>query len=99
MKYSLIIWYELTDPEINSHRLVQKIKSYRTWARLGNSAYLICTDQPPISVRNELVELLGADDKIFVSTTTRPSAWRGLSESVGKWIVANQKKLPEESDT
>jgi CRISPR/Cas system-associated endoribonuclease Cas2 len=89
MKRVLLIFYDLADPGQNREALVKKIKT-RTWARLGDSAYLIVTDEPPTVVRNDLTKVLTSNDRIFVGTASAPSAWRGLPEDVSKWIVEHQ---------
>jgi hypothetical protein len=88
---SLLVFYDLADPARNREALVQKIKSYGPWARLGAFAYLIRTDQPPAAVRDGLKTVLGEGDRLFVTVSSRPAAWRGLPEAVSKWILANQK--------
>jgi hypothetical protein len=92
MNRVLIVWYDLAKPEQNLNRLVQKIKSYGKWARLGNSAYLISTDVIPKTVRDNLSAALQDGDRVFVGVAARPAAWRGIPEDVGKWIVANQQQ-------
>jgi hypothetical protein len=91
MKRTLLIFYDLTDPSQNREGLIQKIKQYATWARLGNGAYLIVTDKNPVAVRDHLYAGLTANDRLFVSVAPAPSAWRGLPETVSKWLLANQK--------
>ncbi len=90
MKRVLLIYYNLVDPGQNSEPLIKKIKS-RSWARLGDSAYLVFTEEAPSAIRDELSTVLAANDRIFVGAAPAPSAWRGLPEAVSKWIVENQK--------
>jgi hypothetical protein len=91
MSQILIVTFDLADAGKNREALIKKIKDYHAWARLGGSAYLIKTDQTPVQVRDSLKEDLGAGDKLFVGVASRPAAWSGMSEGVGKWILKNQE--------
>jgi hypothetical protein len=88
----LIVTYDLLNPGQNYEKLIQKIKSYPAWARLGGSSYLIATDATVIQVRDNLGTVLDRNDKLFVGTCPVPSAWHGLPEDVAKWILENQPK-------
>lgn len=87
-----IVTYDLVTPGQNYEKLVKKIKSYSSWARLGGSAYLIGTDSTVEAVRDNLNALLDSNDKLFVGTCPVPSAWSGLPDDVSKWIQENQPK-------
>lgn len=91
MNSVLIISYDLANPGQNYESLIQRIKAYGQWARLGGSAYLILTSQTPQQVRDHLVQVLDANDKIWIGVAPRPSAWKGLPNEVANWILANQK--------
>ena len=87
----LIISYDLVNPGQDHKKLLQLIKSYSGWARLGGSAYLISTNSSPKSVRDHLVTALDRNDKIYIGVATAPAAWYGMPDDVSKWILANQK--------
>lgn len=87
---TLLVTYDLINPGKNYEVLLQRIKSYGVWARLGGSSYLIRTDQTPVQVRDFLSTALDGNDALFVGSAPPPSAWRGLSDEVSKWIHANQ---------
>lgn len=91
MSQVLILSYDLMNPGQNYERLVKLIKDYPSWARLGGSAYLLFTDQTPTQVRDHLKQALDVNDKLYVGVSPAPSAWAGLPDDVGKWILANQK--------
>ena len=86
----LIISYDLMAPGKNYEPLIQKIKAYGAWAKLSSSAYLVMTSDDPTRVRDTLVSVLDANDKIYVGKVVAPAAWRGLPDEVSKWIIANQ---------
>lgn len=87
-----IVTYDLLNPGQNYEKLLQKIKSYSSWAKLGGSSYLILTDKNPVQIRDHLKVILDENDKIFVGTCPVPSAWYGMPENVSKWILENQPK-------
>jgi len=88
----LIVTYDLIDPGQNYEKLLQKIRAYEIWARLGGSSYLIVTDSSPVQVRDDLSSALDKNDKLFVGSCPVPSAWTGLPDDVSKWIQENQPK-------
>jgi len=92
MKKVYIITYDLIQPGQNYTSLIEKIRGYGTWAKIGGSSYLIITDQNPSQIRNNLRSALDPNDKLFVSFCPSPSAWHGLPEDVSKWILENQPK-------
>jgi hypothetical protein len=87
----LIVSYDLVNPGRNYEALIQRIKSYGQWARLGGSAYLILTANTPAQARDYLVQALDQNDKLWVGMAPAPSAWRGLPDDVANWILTNQK--------
>ena len=89
---TLIVSYDLHRPEQNYDKLLQKIRAYGSWAKLGGSAYLIITSQTVTQVRDNLGSVLDSNDSLFVGTCPVPSGWKGLSEEVSKWILENQPK-------
>ncbi len=91
MRQALIISYDLATPEQNKEPLIRLIKSYPSWVRIGDSAYMISTDESPTQVRDALCRVLDRDDTIYVGLASAPAAWYGLTDGVGQWIHANQK--------
>ncbi len=88
----LIVSYDIKNPQLNYERLTGKIRSYENWAMLGGSAYLIMTDKTVVQVRDDLLPLLDAGDRLFVGTCPVPAAWSGLPDDVSRWILENQPK-------
>lgn len=86
-----IVTYDLKNPENNYEDLIKKIRSYKSWARLGDSSYVISTKQSVISIRNKLSDVLYNNDKLFVGKVNAPAAWYGLSEEVSDWLKNHLK--------
>ncbi len=91
MARTLVVSYDLKNPGQNYQTLLQRIKAYDSWARLGGSAYLILTSDSPAQVRDNLIAVLDRNDQLFVGTAPAPSAWYGMADDVSNWIQANQK--------
>ena len=89
---TLIVVYDLANPGQNYEKLLQKIKAYNGWAKLTGSSYLIATPLNVVQVRDDLRHVMNNNDKLFVGYCPVPSAWKGMPEDVGKWILANQPK-------
>ena len=85
----LIVSYDLGSPGQNYERILQLIKAYDSWAKLGGSAYLIRTEASPVQVRDNLKTALDVNDKLYVGAASEPAAWTGMPEDVSKWIQAN----------
>lgn len=86
-----IISYDLGNPGRNYEALLQRIQAYGAWARLGGSAYLILTNQTTAQVRDNLIQVMDGNDKIYVGLLGNSAAWAGLGEQVSNWIRNNQK--------
>ncbi len=87
----LIVSYDLVNPGQNYEQLLALIKSYKSWARLGGSAYLVLADSLPKEVRDNLMQALDTNDKLYVGVAPAPAAWIGMPSDVANWIVSNQK--------
>ena len=88
---TFIIYYDLYKPGQNYERLIKEIKSYRFWARLGASSYIIVTNDSAVVVRDTLRTVLCNKDKLFVGIVNAPAAWIGLGDEVSQWLRNNLK--------
>lgn len=75
---SLVILYDIvadaTSADVYS-RLYEAIRSYGTWAHITESCWAIRTDQSAVEVRDNLLRLLRATDRLFVVQTAHIAAW------------------------
>lgn len=82
-----IISYDLGTKDASRYdQLIGKIKSYQNNICLGESSYLIETDETSLGVRDALRDFLVDGDKLYVGRVTSPAAWYGLSDLTSKWI-------------
>lgn len=92
MRQCYIITYDLVNPGRNYDALLQRIKSYVGWAKLGGSSYLILADnRTAVQIRDFLLEVLDKNDVLYVGLMGNVAAWIGLGEVVANWIINNQK--------
>lgn len=83
------VTYDLKEPGQRYNELIEKIKSFEGWAKLGESCYLIKSDEEAVAIRNNLKMVLDSNDKIYVGQTSTPAAWYNLPTEVSKWIKDN----------
>ena len=83
------VTYDLKEPGQRYNELVEKIKSYDGWAKLGDSCFLIKSQLSAVEIRNTLKVFLDSNDKIYIGQTTTPAAWSNLPEEVSNWIKSN----------
>jgi len=93
MNEILIITYDLKNPSFNFETLIQRIKYFGAWAKLGTSAFLIFTSASPTEVRDYLKEVLTENDKLFISVIKAPAAWFGIGNEVSSWIRDQYTKV------
>lgn len=89
MTNTYIISYDLSEPGQNYESVINIIKSYSGWARLGGSAYVIITDKSAVEVRDKLLKVMDSNDHIFVGVVKSPAAWFGLGDEVSDWLKRN----------
>jgi len=86
-----IVTYDLFSPGKNQESIINKIKTFTSWARLGGSSYLLFTEKTHIEIRDLLHGDLDINDKLYVGLMGNSAAWSGLGDEVGKWIIEKQK--------
>lgn len=84
-----IVVYDLLEPGQHYDSLIKKIKEYDGWAKLGYSCFLIKTEKYATEVRDELIQFVDENDKLYVGKVTTPAAWLNMPKDVVKWINDN----------
>lgn len=72
---SKIIEYDLRQPGRDYDALYQVIKSYDEWARITESTWFIRTDTTCVQVRDQLLAVMDANDRLFVGELTGTATW------------------------
>lgn len=83
------VTYDLKEPGQRYNELIEKIKSYDGWAKLGDSCFLIKTEKEAVAIRDNLKSVLDSNDKIYVGQTLTPAAWYNMPDQVSNWIKSN----------
>ncbi len=83
------VTYDLIEPGQRYNDLIEKIKSYEGWAKLGDSCFLIKTEKDSVAIRDNLRTVLDSNDKLYVGQTSTPAAWYNFPNEVSDWIKSN----------
>ena len=82
---SYVISYDLNSPGQKHTKLLAKIKSYGSWARLSESCYAISTFKSPDGIFSDLAGLIDRNDQLYVIGLHRP--WNGFGPNdVNTWL-------------
>src|SRR6266511_4370198 len=80
-----LVSYDLrgTDESSDDYkRLIEKIKSYATWAHPTYSDWIVVTTKTTVELRDELWTLMDSTDRLLVAKVGAPAAWYGLSDQL-----------------
>lgn len=55
------------------------IKSFKKWARITDSTWLICSPKKSTEIRDELLDHMDSDDRIFVIKSSGIAAWKNVA--------------------
>lgn len=89
---TFLISYDLRGKDETSEdykRLIDKIKSYSSWARPTYSDWFIVTEKSAESVRDEVKGFIDSNDRLLVTKASAPGAWVGLPDEVSTWLKNN----------
>lgn len=75
---SKIVEYDLRQPGRDYDALYNAIKGYGTWAHVTESTWFIKTDETCVQVRDNLMELIDSNDRLFVGELSGVAAWHNI---------------------
>lgn len=75
---SKIIEYDLRKPGRNYDSLYAAIKSYEHWAHITESTWFIKTSASCVQVRDNLLQVMDANDRLFVAELSGTAAWNNV---------------------
>lgn len=83
-----LISYDLINPETLPEyiRLFNTIKSATFWAKPLESVWLVKTTLSSVQIRDELVKVIDANDKIMIIEVTNNWATFNLPKEVTDWM-------------
>lgn len=87
---TILLSYDLNKPVQDYQGVWDKLKSYGTYWHHLDSLWIIRTSESAVQVRDALTPYLDSNDELLVvNITDDPAAWRGFSETGGKWLKDN----------
>lgn len=87
---TLLVGYDLNKPTQNYAGLIEALKSHSTWWHHLDSTWLVKTAKTPSQLRDELMELIDANDELLVMNVTGDLwASAGLQQRANDWLQEN----------
>ena len=80
-----LITYDVNRPGQNYTLLYQAIKSYGTYWRCMQNAWVIRTSNSAVQVRDHLGKYIDANEKLFITKVTE-AAWSGFDNEGSNWL-------------
>ena len=75
----------------NYEALYERIKSYGTWCRPLESCWLVASGKSAAQIRDDLAQVMDADDGLLVTRLQGEAAWRKLdsdhNNQISNWLV------------
>ncbi|HEY8722252.1 MAG TPA: hypothetical protein VIL92_00160 [Gaiellaceae bacterium] len=87
---TLLVGYDLNKPAQNYAGLIEALKSHGTWWHHLDSTWFIRTTRTPSQLRDELMELIDANDELLVMNVSGDVwATSGLPQRANDWLREN----------
>jgi len=84
---TLLVGYDLNKPSQNYEGLIDALKSYGTWWHHLDSTWLVRTTKTPSQLRDELKELIDANDELLVMNVSGDVwATAGFEKRANDWL-------------
>jgi CRISPR/Cas system-associated endoribonuclease Cas2 len=83
-----IISYDLRKPGRNYDKLYEAIKAYGIWAHINESFWAVVTSQTAVQVRDNLLQHIDSNDRIFIIKSGTEAAWRNAICNT-EWLKEN----------
>ena len=85
---TFLITFENPASSQDGSKLTSKIRQdYTLHAHVMDSAWLVRSDDPVDRIRDNLLKVLGPDDKILVAGINGDCAWSALDDDGGDWLM------------
>lgn len=84
---SYLICYELVN-NTSEESIIVKLKSFGVWGRVIGNTWLIQSDKNFVTIRDEIAECMGDNDRLLVVQTANHAAWKDVLCS-NEWLGAH----------
>jgi len=91
MEHSYIITYDLCAPGRNYDALYAAIKSYGTWGKLTESAWVVVSSHSSVDIRDYLLKFIDGNDRLGVFRLGQEAAWFKMMAD-NAWLQTNLVK-------
>lgn len=90
MANNIHISYDLYAPGQNYERIIAKIKTLGSWARIQKSFWYLHTNLSVIQVRDAVWSAMDSNDSLYVvDATTGIATWENIPDDVATFIMGN----------
>jgi hypothetical protein len=84
---TLLVGYDLNKPDRDYSGLIGALKSHGTWWHYLDSTWLVKTTKTTTQLRDELMELIDANDEVLVMNVSGDLwATAGLEKRANDWL-------------
>jgi len=87
MTTTYIVTYDISE-DGDYTGLYEKLKTYNGWAKITESTWAIGSSKKAPEIRDELVEYIGEDGRLFVIKSGKAAAWKNTIGS-SQWLKKN----------
>lgn len=91
MEHSYIITYDLCASGRNYDALYAAIKSYGTWGKLTESAWVVVSSHSSVDIRDYLLKFIDGNDRLGVFRLGQEAAWFKMMAD-NAWLQTNLVK-------
>ena len=81
-----IVTYDLHKQGQNYSCITKKLEEYGYYCHLQGSVWVIVTSQNCVQIRDNLMQCLDANDKLFVGQLAGEAAWTGYTNNISDWL-------------
>lgn len=87
MANNLHISYDLKNPGQSYDRVISKIKSLGSWAKIHYSFWYVRTELTASQARDQIVSVLDQNDTVYVvDSNSNEAAWNGINSEVSEFV-------------
>lgn len=94
MPYNIFISYDLYSPGQNYEKVIERIKSLGSWAKVHKSFWYLRTNHSHEYIAQKIWEVMDANDSLMVVNASTDNAyWYNLDTDVSKFMQDKWRSL------
>jgi hypothetical protein len=83
-----IVMWQVAIPA-NREKIVGALKTFKAYCPITQTSWAVMSDKKAAEIRDQLVALLPASDRLFVVRSGTESAWKNLPPANTDWLKKN----------